>query len=74
MTSAPSRANASAVARPIPCPAAVRNARLPSNRPIPSPFADLFRRSMCDFVRAGRPGLDLDRCMGDAVNATRAAP
>ena len=34
ITSAPSRANASAVARPMPCPAAVRNARLPSSRPI----------------------------------------
>ena len=38
ITSAPSRANASAVARPIPCPAAVRNARLPSSRPIAFPL------------------------------------
>ena len=33
-TSAPSRAKASAVARPIPCPAAVRSAFFPCNRPV----------------------------------------
>ena len=44
ITSAPSRANASAVARPIPCPAAVRNARLPSNRPITSPLCQSLPR------------------------------
>ena len=50
ITSAPSRANASAVARPMPCPAAVRNARLPSSRPIPSPLP------LCVHLRPGRPG------------------
>ena len=38
ITSAPSRAKASAVARPIPAPAAVRNARLPLSRSMSFPF------------------------------------
>src|SRR5262249_2857698 len=72
--SAPSRANASAVARPMPWPAAVMNTRLPSSRPIASHLLGIFGalgaclpfdRGMADAVGRGKPRLDpADRRVG----------
>ena len=49
MTRAPSRAKASAVARPMPAPAAVNNAALPANRPA------MWVRSFRFHVSHGHP-------------------